>query len=98
MATSDVLKAQHKDVGVSEFWIIMVPQARFKNTRAVAMLLLTMFLSTYTCKSLFSREKQKQILKYTYWTVPQVCDNRIQAKHKRDCLILSLSLLSLIGE
>ena len=45
MATSDLHKAQHKDVGVSDFWINMVPQARFKNTRAVAMLLLTMFPS-----------------------------------------------------
>uniref|UniRef100_A0A672I9M0 Uncharacterized protein n=1 Tax=Salarias fasciatus TaxID=181472 RepID=A0A672I9M0_SALFA len=39
MGTSDVLKAQHKDVTVSDFWII---------------LLLTMFPSTYICQSSFS--------------------------------------------
>uniref|UniRef100_A0A3Q1BMH2 HAT C-terminal dimerisation domain-containing protein n=1 Tax=Amphiprion ocellaris TaxID=80972 RepID=A0A3Q1BMH2_AMPOC len=54
MGTSDVLKAQHRDVGVKDFWINMVPQARFKNTRGIAMLLLTMFPSTYICESSFS--------------------------------------------
>ncbi len=54
MGTSDVLKAQHKDVTVSDFWINVVPQDRFKNTRAVAILLLTMFPSTYICESSFS--------------------------------------------
>uniref|UniRef100_A0A3Q1CL84 DUF4371 domain-containing protein n=1 Tax=Amphiprion ocellaris TaxID=80972 RepID=A0A3Q1CL84_AMPOC len=54
MGTSDVLKAQHRDVGVNDFWINMVPQARFKNTRAIAMLLLTMFPSTYICESSYS--------------------------------------------
>lgn len=54
MGTSDLLKAQHKDVGVSDFWINVVPQAQFKNTRAIAMLLLTLFPSTYICESSFS--------------------------------------------
>uniref|UniRef100_A0A3P8SG92 HAT C-terminal dimerisation domain-containing protein n=1 Tax=Amphiprion percula TaxID=161767 RepID=A0A3P8SG92_AMPPE len=54
MGTSDVLKAQHRDVGVNDCWINMVPQARFRNTRAIAMLLLTMFPSTYICESSFS--------------------------------------------
>ncbi|KAM3833953.1 protein FAM200A-like [Diretmus argenteus] len=54
MGASDVLKAQHKDTGVSNFWINVVPKAQFKNTRAVAMLLLTMFPSTYICESSFS--------------------------------------------
>uniref|UniRef100_A0A3P8SG17 HAT C-terminal dimerisation domain-containing protein n=1 Tax=Amphiprion percula TaxID=161767 RepID=A0A3P8SG17_AMPPE len=54
MGTSDVLKAQHRDVGVNDCWINMVPQARFRNTRAIAMLLLTMFPSTYVCESSFS--------------------------------------------
>ncbi|XP_072115598.1 SCAN domain-containing protein 3-like [Mobula birostris] len=51
MGTSDLLKAQHK---VSDFWINLVPQAEFKNTRAVAMLLLALFPSTYICESSFS--------------------------------------------
>ncbi|KAJ8014471.1 hypothetical protein DPEC_G00040580 [Dallia pectoralis] len=54
MGTSDLLKAQHKDALVSDFWINVVPQARFKNTRDIAMLLLTMFPSTYICESAFS--------------------------------------------
>ncbi len=54
MGTSDLLKAQHQDVAVSDFWLNVVPQARFKNTRAIAMLLLTMFPSTYICESSFS--------------------------------------------
>ncbi|XP_029905790.1 general transcription factor II-I repeat domain-containing protein 2B-like [Myripristis murdjan] len=54
MAATDLLKAQHKDVGVSDFWINVVPQPRFQNTRAFAVLLLTMFPSTYICESSFS--------------------------------------------
>ena len=54
MGTSDLLKAQHKESLLCDFWINLVPQARFKNTRAIAMLLLTMFPSTYICESAFS--------------------------------------------
>ncbi|KAJ4935631.1 hypothetical protein JOQ06_017162 [Pogonophryne albipinna] len=54
MGSSELLKAQHKDAPVCDFWINVVPQARFKNTRAIAMFLLTMFPSTYICESAFS--------------------------------------------
>ncbi|XP_062887813.1 protein FAM200A-like [Mobula hypostoma] len=54
MGTSDLLKAQHKEVGVSDFWINVVPQAQSKNTRAIAMLLLTLFPFTYIYESPFS--------------------------------------------
>jgi hypothetical protein len=54
MGTSDLLKAQHKESLLCDFWINLVPQARFKNPRAIAMLLLTMFPSTYICESAFS--------------------------------------------
>lgn len=47
MGSSELLKAQHKDAPVCDFWINVVPQASFKNTRAIAMFLLTMFSSTY---------------------------------------------------
>ncbi|XP_073713752.1 protein FAM200A [Misgurnus anguillicaudatus] len=53
MKTSDVLKAYHKETGLSEFWI-NVDRDRFKNTRSIAMLLLTIFPSTYICESSFS--------------------------------------------
>lgn len=53
METPNMLEAQHEDVTGSEFWINMVPQVQFKNTRAVAVLLLTMFSSTYICESSF---------------------------------------------
>ncbi|KAJ4942197.1 hypothetical protein JOQ06_012063 [Pogonophryne albipinna] len=54
MGSSELLKAQHKDAPVCDFWINVVPQARFKNSRAIDMFLLTMFPSTYICESGFS--------------------------------------------
>ena len=54
MGTCDLLKAQHKDSEVTDFWIKVVPQAQLKNMRAIALTLLTMFPSTYVCESSFS--------------------------------------------
>ncbi|KAL7863384.1 hypothetical protein SRHO_G00123680 [Serrasalmus rhombeus] len=45
MSKSDLLKEQHKDVSVTDFWINMIPQ--LSQTRRIAMLLLTVFPSTY---------------------------------------------------
>uniref|UniRef100_A0AAR2LE77 DUF4371 domain-containing protein n=1 Tax=Pygocentrus nattereri TaxID=42514 RepID=A0AAR2LE77_PYGNA len=52
ISKSDLLKEQHKDVSVTEFWINMIPQ--FSQARQIAMLLLTAFPSTYICESSFS--------------------------------------------
>ena len=41
------------------------------------------YVGHYFLQWMIWREKQKQTLLYTYWTVPQVCDNKLQAQHKR---------------
>uniref|UniRef100_A0A8C1S060 Uncharacterized protein n=1 Tax=Cyprinus carpio TaxID=7962 RepID=A0A8C1S060_CYPCA len=44
----------HKAASVSNFWTKVVSQAKFKNSRIIAMFLLSMFPSTYICESSFS--------------------------------------------
>uniref|UniRef100_A0A3P8S5W3 HAT C-terminal dimerisation domain-containing protein n=1 Tax=Amphiprion percula TaxID=161767 RepID=A0A3P8S5W3_AMPPE len=88
MGTSDVLKAQHRDVGVNDFWINMVPQARFKNTRGIAMLLLTMFPSTYICQSSFSSMN----------SIKNQDRNRLSNAHLDQCLRIAKQSTGLISE
>lgn len=54
MSKSDLLREQHKEASVSDFWTKVVSQAKFKNSRIIAMFLLSMFPSTYICESSFS--------------------------------------------
>ncbi|KAL7880240.1 hypothetical protein SRHO_G00024940 [Serrasalmus rhombeus] len=54
MSKSDLLKEQHKNVSVTDFWINMIPQ--FSQTRRIAMLLLTVFPSTYIYEGLAGSE------------------------------------------
>ncbi|XP_065131907.1 protein FAM200A-like [Paramisgurnus dabryanus] len=54
MSKSDLLREQHKEASVSDFWSKVVSQAKFKNSRIIAMFLLSMFPSTYICESSFS--------------------------------------------
>ena len=54
MEVLEMGKAQNKESLLCDFWINRVPKACFKNTRAIAMLLLTMFPSTNICESAFS--------------------------------------------
>ena len=76
MNASSVLKAQRKDVNVSDFWINVVPQDQFKNMRATAMILLTMFPSTYICESSFS----------TMNSIKNQDRNRLTDEHLDQCL------------
>ncbi|KAJ4934941.1 hypothetical protein JOQ06_007721 [Pogonophryne albipinna] len=76
MGSSELLKAQHKDAPVCDFWISVVPQARFKNTRAIAMFLLTMFPSTYICESGFSSMN----------AIKSQDRNRLSSAHLGQCL------------
>ncbi|KAJ4946945.1 hypothetical protein JOQ06_008988 [Pogonophryne albipinna] len=73
MGSSELLKAQHKDAPVCDSWINVVPQARFKNTRAIAMFLLTMFPSTYICESGLNAIKSQD-------------RNRLSSAHLGQCL------------
>lgn len=54
LKTSELLKIQHNEVTVTDFWVNVVPRAEFQNVSAIAMYLLTMFPSTYVCESSFS--------------------------------------------
>ncbi|KAJ4949067.1 hypothetical protein JOQ06_020585 [Pogonophryne albipinna] len=76
MGSSELLKAQHKDAPMCDFWINVVPQARFKNTRAIAMFLLTMFPSTYICESGFSSMN----------AIKSQDRNRLSSAHLGQCL------------
>jgi len=54
MSKSDLIREQHKEASVSDFWTKVVSQAKFKNSRIIAMFLLSIFPSTYICESSFS--------------------------------------------
>uniref|UniRef100_A0A673I940 Uncharacterized protein n=1 Tax=Sinocyclocheilus rhinocerous TaxID=307959 RepID=A0A673I940_9TELE len=54
MSKSDLLREQNKEASVSDFWKKVVSQPKFKNSKIIAMFLLSMFPSTYICESLFS--------------------------------------------
>ena len=78
MSSSVLLKTRHKDkdVTVSDFWINVVPQTQFKNMRAIALVLLTMFPSTYICESSFS----------TMNSIKNQDRNRLTNEHLDQCL------------
>ncbi|XP_060774626.1 protein FAM200A-like [Neoarius graeffei] len=75
MATSDTLKAHHQESELAEFWI-NVDRDRFRNTRSVAMLLLTSFPSTYICEASFSAMN----------CLKNDARNRLSDAHLGDCL------------
>lgn len=75
MKTSEVLKAHHQETGLTEFWI-NVDSDRFRNTRSIAMLLLTIFPSTYICEASFSAMN----------CLKNQARNRMSDEHLGECL------------
>jgi len=54
LQASDILKAKLTEVGITIFWSKFVPDSQYHAAKKLAISVLTMFGSTYSCESAFS--------------------------------------------
>jgi hypothetical protein len=78
---SSSLKENFQESGTCKFWSEIIQKEQFPNAKKVAIYLLTMFGSTYTCESSFSH---MNVIKSN--TRSSMCNDRLQ-----DCMRIALT-------
>jgi len=79
--SSSALRDDFKEMGATQFWSQGISQELFPNARKIALFILTMFGSTYTCESSFSHMNAIKTQNRS-----SLCNARLQ-----DCLRIALT-------